>query len=141
MAAAAALPADATARGWWSVVNSGGDRKVHMIARDRWSRPPRRRAYGARKARARNLPVDPNHRGRCLCFGFQVYARRGQGRTPNANRHTHHHVGRPIETAKWRLKPAAAELRGSHAQAKAYPRSEAHEGRITTNPVSPARPH
>jgi hypothetical protein len=34
-----------------------------------------------------------------------------------------------------------AELRGAHAQAKAYPRSEAHEGRITTNPVSPARPH
>jgi hypothetical protein len=34
-----------------------------------------------------------------------------------------------------------AEPRGSRAQAKAYSRSEAHEGRITTNPVSPARPH
>jgi hypothetical protein len=34
-----------------------------------------------------------------------------------------------------------AELRGAHAQVKAYSRSEAHEGRITTNPVSPARPH
>ena len=34
-----------------------------------------------------------------------------------------------------------AELRGAHAQAKAYSRSEAHEGRIATNPVSPARPH
>jgi hypothetical protein len=35
----------------------------------------------------------------------------------------------------------AAEPRGAYAQAKAYPRSEAHEGRIATNPVSPARPH
>jgi hypothetical protein len=35
----------------------------------------------------------------------------------------------------------AAELRGAHAQAKAYPRSEAHEGGITANPVSHARPH
>ena len=34
-----------------------------------------------------------------------------------------------------------AEPGGSRAQAKAYSRSEAHEGRITTNPVSPARPH
>jgi hypothetical protein len=34
-----------------------------------------------------------------------------------------------------------AELRGAHAQAQEYPPSEAHEGRITTNPVSPARPH
>jgi hypothetical protein len=30
---------------------------------------------------------------------------------------------------------------GQHAQAKAYSRSEAHEGRITPNPISPARPH
>jgi hypothetical protein len=35
----------------------------------------------------------------------------------------------------------AAELRGVNAQAKAYPRSEAHEGHIASNPVSPARPH
>ncbi len=35
----------------------------------------------------------------------------------------------------------AAELRGVNAQAKAYPRSEAHEGRIATNPVGPASPH
>ena len=34
-----------------------------------------------------------------------------------------------------------AELRGAHAQAKAYSRSEAHEGRIATNPVGPASPH
>jgi hypothetical protein len=34
-----------------------------------------------------------------------------------------------------------AELRGPHAQAKAYSRSEAHEGRIATNPDSPARPY
>jgi hypothetical protein len=35
----------------------------------------------------------------------------------------------------------AAELRGANAQANAYPRSEAHEGHIASNPVSPARPH
>jgi hypothetical protein len=35
----------------------------------------------------------------------------------------------------------AAELRGANAQAKAYPRSEAHEGHIASNSVSPARPH
>ena len=34
-----------------------------------------------------------------------------------------------------------AEPGGSRAQAKAYSRSEAHEGRIAGNPVSPARPH
>jgi hypothetical protein len=34
-----------------------------------------------------------------------------------------------------------AEPRGSHAQAKAYSRSEAHEGRVAANPVSPASPH
>jgi hypothetical protein len=34
-----------------------------------------------------------------------------------------------------------AEPRGAHAQAKAYSRSEAHEGRIATNSVSPTRPH
>ena len=34
-----------------------------------------------------------------------------------------------------------AEPRGPHAQAKTYPRSEAHEGRVATNPISPARPH
>jgi|SRR5450631_980650 hypothetical protein len=34
-----------------------------------------------------------------------------------------------------------AEPGGSRAQAKAYSRSEAHEGRIATNPVSPTRPH
>ena len=34
-----------------------------------------------------------------------------------------------------------AEPRGSCAQAKAYPRSEAHEGYIASNPNSPARPH
>ena len=34
-----------------------------------------------------------------------------------------------------------AEPRGSCAQAKAYPRSEAHEGHIASNPDSPARPH
>jgi hypothetical protein len=34
-----------------------------------------------------------------------------------------------------------AEPRGSCAQAKAYPRSEADEGRIAVYPISPARPH
>jgi hypothetical protein len=34
-----------------------------------------------------------------------------------------------------------AETRGPRAQTKAYPRSEAHEGHIASNPVSPARPH
>jgi hypothetical protein len=34
-----------------------------------------------------------------------------------------------------------AEPRGPRAQAKAYPRSEADEGRIAVYPVSPARPH
>jgi hypothetical protein len=34
-----------------------------------------------------------------------------------------------------------AELRGAHAQAKAYSRSEAHEGRIIANLLSAARPH
>jgi hypothetical protein len=34
-----------------------------------------------------------------------------------------------------------AELRGAHAQVKAYPRSEAHEGGIATNSAGPARPH
>ena len=34
-----------------------------------------------------------------------------------------------------------AESRGPRAQAKAYPRSEAHEGRVAANPVSPASPH
>ena len=36
---------------------------------------------------------------------------------------------------------STAELRGPRAQAKAYPRSEAHEGRVAANPVSPASPH
>jgi hypothetical protein len=64
-----------------------GDRKVHMVA-----------AY-----RARNTPIAPNHRGECLRFDFQVYAHRGQGQTPNANRRTHRHAERPIETAEWCL--------------------------------------
>ncbi len=34
-----------------------------------------------------------------------------------------------------------AEPRGPRAQAKAYPRSEAHEGRLASNPVSPPSPH
>jgi hypothetical protein len=34
-----------------------------------------------------------------------------------------------------------AEPRGQRAQAKAYSRSEAHEGDIAANPVSPARPN
>jgi hypothetical protein len=34
-----------------------------------------------------------------------------------------------------------AEPRGPRAQAKAYSRSEAHEGRNTPNSISPARPH
>ena len=34
-----------------------------------------------------------------------------------------------------------AALRGPRAQAKAYPRSEAHEGHIASNPDSPATPH
>jgi hypothetical protein len=34
-----------------------------------------------------------------------------------------------------------AEPRGSHAQAKAYSRSEANEGRVAENPLSPASPH
>jgi hypothetical protein len=34
-----------------------------------------------------------------------------------------------------------AESRGPRAQAKAYPRSEAHEGRLASNPIGTARPH
>ena len=34
-----------------------------------------------------------------------------------------------------------AELRGPRAQAKAYPRSEAHEGSAAANALSPASPH
>jgi len=34
-----------------------------------------------------------------------------------------------------------AEPRGPRAQAKAYPRSEAHEGQVAANPLSPASPH
>jgi hypothetical protein len=34
-----------------------------------------------------------------------------------------------------------AELRGPRAQAKTYPRSEAHEGQVAPNPPSPANPH
>jgi hypothetical protein len=34
-----------------------------------------------------------------------------------------------------------AETRGPRAQTKAYPRSEAHEGQVAANPLSPARPH
>jgi hypothetical protein len=34
-----------------------------------------------------------------------------------------------------------AELRGPRAQAKAYPRSEAHEGQAAANPLSAASPH
>jgi hypothetical protein len=90
---------------WWSIENSGDDRKVPMVAADQRSGPPRRRAYGARKARARNPPVDPNHRGRCLRLGFQVHAHRGPGRTAKANRDTHRPVDRPVETAKRRLEP------------------------------------
>jgi hypothetical protein len=77
-----------------------------MVAAYQWSRPPGRRAYArARNARARNPPVAPNHRGECLRFDFQVYAHRGQGQTPNADRHTHRPAERPIETAEWCLKP------------------------------------
>jgi hypothetical protein len=53
-----------------------------------------------------------------------------------------------IRTAMWAslLKQLSgdsrtADLRGVHAQAKAYPRSEAHEGGIATNSIGPARPH
>jgi hypothetical protein len=53
-----------------------------------------------------------------------------------------------IRTAMWAslLKQLSgdsktADLRGAHAQAKAYPRSEAHEGGIATNSIGPARPH
>ena len=34
-----------------------------------------------------------------------------------------------------------AEPRGPRAQAKAYSRSEAHEGQVAANPFSPASPH
>jgi hypothetical protein len=34
-----------------------------------------------------------------------------------------------------------AELRGPRAQAKAYPRSEAHKGQVAANPLSAASPH
>ena len=34
-----------------------------------------------------------------------------------------------------------AEPRDLRAQAKAYPRSEAHEGQVAANPPSPASPH
>ena len=34
-----------------------------------------------------------------------------------------------------------AETRGPRAQTKAYPRSEAHEGRVASNPISPPSPH
>ena len=34
-----------------------------------------------------------------------------------------------------------AETRGPHAQAKTYPRSEAHEGQAAANPLSAASPH
>jgi hypothetical protein len=34
-----------------------------------------------------------------------------------------------------------AELRGPAAQAKAYPRSQAHEGQVAANPLSPASSH
>ena len=34
-----------------------------------------------------------------------------------------------------------AELKGPRAQAKAYPRSEAHEGQAAANPLSAASPH
>jgi hypothetical protein len=33
------------------------------------------------------------------------------------------------------------EPRGSHAQAKAYSRSQANEGRVAKSPLSPASPH
>jgi hypothetical protein len=36
---------------------------------------------------------------------------------------------------------STAELRGRRAQAKAYSRSEAHEGRLPSNPVSPPSPY
>ena len=36
---------------------------------------------------------------------------------------------------------STAELRGPRAQAKAYPRSEANEGRVAANPLSPASSH
>ena len=39
------------------------------------------------------------------------------------------------------LSLGTAEPRGSRAQAQAYSRSEAHEGRIAANPLSAARPH
>jgi hypothetical protein len=36
---------------------------------------------------------------------------------------------------------STAELRGPRAQAKAYSRSEANEGSVAANPLSPASPH
>jgi|HubBroStandDraft_6_1064221.scaffolds.fasta_scaffold871359_1 hypothetical protein len=39
------------------------------------------------------------------------------------------------------LSLGTAEPRGSHAQAKASSRSEAHEGRVASNPISPAHSH
>jgi hypothetical protein len=69
-----------------SVVNSGGQQKVHS-------------------ARARDPPVAPNHRGRCLRFDLQGHAHHGQGQTAKANSDPHHHVGGPVERAKRCLKP------------------------------------
>jgi hypothetical protein len=95
----------------------------------------------ARSARARNSPVAPNHQSRCLLFGLQVHAPLGQGQIAEAN---------AIRTATWNglLEQLSgdssldtAEPRGPRAQAKAYSRSEAHEGRIAINSISPARPH
>jgi len=39
------------------------------------------------------------------------------------------------------LSLGTAEPRGSRAQAKASSRSEAHEGRVASNPISPPSPH
>jgi len=100
---------------WWSIENSGGGRKVHRVAADQRSRPPGRRAYGrARKSGARNPPIDPNHRVRCLGFGLQVHARRGQGRTAKANRDTHRHAGWPVET-RWGRSSLSAGVRGHNS--------------------------
>jgi hypothetical protein len=69
--------------------------------------------------------------GQMLSLWFQVHARLGQGQDCNAIAiRTTMWAGLSKELISGVSNLGTAEQRGPRAQAKAYPRSEAHEGRV-----------
>ena len=121
-------------------MNSDGERNVHMVAADQWADL----LEGGHMIKREMLERKIYQLRQIIRADAYTLASKS---TPHAdkaaaeaNSDTHHHVGRPVER-DGASSQDTAEPRGPRAQAKAYPRSKTHEGRVAANPDSPARPH